>query len=650
MHSQRLNPDKILKQIQQEAIKSQQGRLKIYLGAAAGVGKTYAMLSDAQAAQARGVDVLVGIVECHGRTETEQLLKKLEILPRQHILYHGKELKEFDLDSALIRHPELILVDEMAHSNAPGLRHNKRWQDIKELLNRGIDVYSTLNIQHIESLNNDVAQIVNTRITETVPDSMLEMADSIELIDLPPEELIKRLQEGKVYVPKQAKIAIERFFRKGNLTALRELALRISADYVGQQMLNYREIQGIKHIWPTKSKILVCIGPGRESLKLIRAAKRMAVSLKAKWIAVHVATPSIKAQEQILPLAIQNLRLAEQLGAETAVLAGFDVVQEIMTFAREKNVTQIMVWKTIRNRWRDLFFRNLADEMVRESGELDIYVMTGKLGRLKLRRQVKTKPPFKLKNYRIPLVIIALATFINFLIFPYLHASNLIMIYVLGVTIIALFGQAGPALFSSILSVLAYKFFFVPPFYSFSIADVQYFFTLLIMLLITQIISQLAIRIRRQATSARTLQHQTSGLLALSRQMTSVHRVEEALSIGLKAMEDLFNSQILALIPQNRHFQCYSTRGIETKSLDEKEYSIAKWVLDMGEMAGFATETLADAKALYLPLIGLRNPVAVLKITPNDKHYFTPEQIQFLESYAHQIALTLEVIGFEKSG
>src|SRR5579885_1155527 len=567
MSQDRPNPEKLLQRVQEEEKQETRGKLKIYLGAAPGVGKTFTMLQDALAKRAQGLDVVIGVVETHGRKEIESLLKDFEVMPRIEIDYHGRKLYEFDLDAALKRNPGLILIDEMAHTNAPDLRHAKRWQDIKEILDRGIDVYTTLNVQHVESLNDIVSQIIHTRIKETVPDSMLEMADTIELVDLPPEDLLKRLQEGKVYFPKQAELAAENFFRKGNLIALRELALRVTAERVGAQVLLYRQGQGIKHIWPTKEKILVCVGSRPESAKLIRAARRMAVKLQADWIAVHVDTHRIQLSEEQSLNAIQNMRLAEKLGAETRILTGFDIVKEIMDFAREQNVTMIMVWKHIRSRWKDFIFRSLADELTRQSGEIDIYILTGELRDIKpVETLLEPHPVQKKISWRvnaISMAIVCLATLINLVLFPVMGESNLIMVYVLGVIFVALFGQMGPSLLASILSVLAYDFFFIPPYYTLFIKDYRYFFTLMVMLLVTQVISHLTVRTRRQVESARLAQHYTALLHTLSRQLASTRGVDKLLGMAVRYIGDVFDSEVLALLPENGQMTIRVSYGME---------------------------------------------------------------------------------------
>ncbi|WP_419419408.1 DUF4118 domain-containing protein [Legionella sp. D16C41] len=640
MVKQRLSPDKLLQHAIEKERKESTGKLKIYLGAAPGVGKTYEMLHDALEKRSQGLDVLVGIVESHGRKEIEKLLKKFEILPRQTVPYREKDYQEFDLDKALQRHPGLILVDEMAHTNIPGLRHDKRWQDIKELLDRGIDVYTTLNVQHIESLKDDVAQIIKASIHETVPDSMIEQATFIELIDLPPEDLLIRLQEGKIYFPKQAELAQESFFRLGNLIALRELALRVTAEHVGAEVLWYRQGEGIKEIWPVKDKILVCVGPKPETLELIRTAKRLASNLQAEWLAVYIDTPN-QSVEDARRRAIQNLRLAERLGAETHVLSGFDIVKEIIEFAHEQNVTQIMIWKHIVRRWRDWFRRNLADEIVRYSEKIDVYIMTKKPSKeiLPKKRQAQPTP---WKGYGISIGLVSCITLLNVFLYKFIGSNNLIMFYLLGVTLIALNGRIGPSILASVLSVLAYNFFFISPVYSLTVADIENISTLIMMLVIAYIISHLTILIRRQAESARFLQHRTTALYTFSKKLTTAHGLDNILAIGVKQIAQIFNSQIIVLLSNSKDKKLeIRTSFPPNLSLNNKEFSIAQWVFDMQLPAGLDTDTLASADALYLPLIGSSQIQGVIRIKP--EQLFAPEQKTFLEACINQFALALEV-------
>lgn len=636
MVNSRPSPEQLLKRTDERP--KHYGKLKIYLGAAPGVGKTYEMLHDSLEKRAHGFDVIVGIVESHGRKEIERLLENFDVLPRQTVSYRDKKHAEFDLDAALKRHPGLILVDEMAHTNVPGLRHEKRWQDIKELLEKGIDVCTTLNVQHIESVKDDVARIIQAPIHETVPDSMIERADTIELVDLAPEELLIRLKDGKVYFPKLAALAKDSFFRLGNLIALRELALRITAERVGSDVMWYRQGEGIKEVWPVKDKILVCVGPRSDSLKLIRSAKRLASSLSAEWLAVYIDTPR-QPKNEARNRAIQNLRLAELLGAEAHVLSGFDIVKEVMQFAREQNVTKIMIWKHIITRWRDWFRRNLADEIVRHSEEIDVYIMTGPMAKQEVQKTVVSKER-SWKTYLIATGIVAVTTALNALLYGTLATSNLIMVYLLAVTIVALFGRTGPSIFASCLSVIAFDFFFIPPLHSFAITDLQYFFTLMVMLLVTQVISHLTILVRRQAESARLNQHQTTALYTFSRKLTMNRGTQNILAAGITQIAQVFNSRVMALLPKNSQLEVRASFP-DNLCLKAKELSIAQWVFDMQLPAGLGTETLASAEALYLPLKGASDIQGVLSIQP--QQLFTPEQRAFLESCVNQLSLVLEV-------
>lgn len=641
MVEKRKSPDELLQRIQEEEREEKRGKLKIYLGAAPGVGKTYTMLHDALEKRQHALDVVVGVVESHGRKDIEQLLEGLEVIPRQMVQYRDKIWTEFDLAAVLQRQPGLVLIDEMAHTNAPGLNHAKRWQDINEVLDRGIDVYTTLNVQHIESLKDDVMQIIHAPIKETVPDFIIERATTIELVDLPPDELLKRLQEGKVYIPEQAELAKEHFFRLGNLIALRELALRTTAERVGADVLMYRQGEKIKYIWPTSDKILVCVGSKPDSLKLIRAAKRMATSLHCTWMAVFVDTPKIQSSQSRRNAAIQNLRLAELLGAETHVLSGFDIVQEVMNFAHEQNVTQIMIRKQIGRRWFAWFRRSLADEMVRHSGEIDVYIMTSDAIQTPPEQSsLPSATPWKVYGSAVGVVI--LATLFNMLMGLYLAPGNMILVYVLGVIVIALQGLRGPAVFASILSILAYDYYFIPPFRSFIYGHLDYLFSLIAMLLVTQVISYLTIMIRNQEALSQRHQYETRALYTLSRQLNATRGVNALLTLGTRYIGNVFNCDILALLPKKGRLEIRLNDEKKIK-LDEKEMGIAQWVYEMVQAAGLGTDTLSFSNALYMPLSASRGCVGVLRIQPKSQQLLTPEQMGLLESCVHQLALTLEV-------
>lgn len=641
----RPTPEQLLSQVQEQEKKEGRGKLKIYIGAAPGVGKTHTMLEDAIGKREQGLDVIIGVVETHGRQEIEKLCENFEFLPRKIIDYHGRKISEFDLELALKRHPGLILMDEMAHTNAPGLKHDKRWQDIKELLEHGIDVYTTLNIQHIDSYNDIVARIIRAPVNETVPDTMLEMADTIELVDLPPEDLIKRLQEGKVYFPSQIEMAKDHFFKVGNLVALRELALRITAEHVETQVLLYRQGQAIKRIWPVREKILVCVGHGPNAIKLIRTAKRMASSLHAEWIAVHVNAPMLNLTEEQRIKSITHLRFAEKLGAQTKVLTGIDVAGTILSFAGEQNVTQIMVWKNIRPRWREILFSDLATEIVRNSGEIDVHIVTPSphhhLAESKHQTFLPAKKKTPWKIYLIATSIMLAATAINFAIFPILPPSNLIMIYLLAVVIIALFGRLELSLLASLSSVLLYKIFFLPPHIIIAGSSFQIYFTLGTMLAVAITISQLTLLNRFQAKSARASEQHTAALHALSNQLVSTHNPNVILQKSARYLGDLFDCAILILLPVEGQLTIKAAYKLEAQ-LDPKEMGIAQWAFELRKTVGLGTDTLSFSEALYLPLLAPQGPIGILHIRPTQMGaYFSAEQMHLLESCANLIAISL---------
>lgn len=644
MNEERLDPQSILKRVQAEERQLKLGKLKIYLGAAPGVGKTYSMLEDANEKRRDGLDVVIGVVESHGRKDIESLLIGLEKIPKQNVEYSGIKLEEFDLDAALKRNPGLILIDEMAHSNVDGTRHAKRWQDIKELLDRGIDVYTTLNVQHIESLNNDISEIIHAPIKETVPDSMLELADTIELVDLPPEDLLKRLKEGKVYFPEQAEIAKDKFFRKGNLIALRECALRVTAARVGAQVLLYRQGLGIKHIWYSSEKILVCVGPGAECLELIRAARRLASSLHASWLAVYVDS-SKNTSDEARNCAVKNLRLAEQLGAETIVLAAADIAKEIMSYARDQNVTLIMVSKHIVPRWKDFWRLRLADDLVRNSEEINVYIISGtKISETTNKLHSYTKKQTSIINkYLLSLAMVTLATLINFLLLKLGASSNVILTYIVGVVLVALLGNLGPSLLAVVLSILAYNWVFPIQEVVLSFNNFEYILILLLTLVLAQIISNLTSINKLQAQSARNSERKATALHRLSRKLASTRGVMRLLEIGAEYIAEFFDAGVMVLIPENDHLA--TKLMINTKKiLDSKELGVARWVYDLGQIAGTGTDTLPESDALYIPLLASKSTMGVFIVCQNHpEKLLTPDQIHFLESCVYQIALAIEV-------
>jgi len=601
------------------------------------------MLQAAQAKKAEGVDVLIGLVETHGRQETEALLKGLEVLPRKEIEHRGVKLAEFDIDGALARKPALMLIDELAHTNAPGCRHAKRWQDVAELLDRGFDVYSTLNVQHLESLNDVVARITGVTVQETVPDSVLERAD-VELVDLPPEDLLQRLREGKVYIPEQAARAVENFFKLSNLNALRELSLRATAEGVGAIVEEHRRRQAPGTIWPTTERLLVCVGPGPNSAKLVRAAKRMAAGLRAQWLAVFVEPQGPSLSEAARAGAIENLRLAECLGAETLTLSSRDVVEGTLDLARQRNVTKIIVGKTGRPRWRDLLGGGIVAELIRRSGEIDVYVIRGEPGPEAPALSVLTPRLAPAKEFAVSACAVAVCTAVCFGMSPFVSLTNLVMVYLLGTLLVAARGHRGPAVLSAALGVLAFDFCFVPPRFSFSVSDTQYLLTFLVMFVAALIISQLTVRLRSQAETARLGEMRTAMMHALSRQLASTRGLDAILEVAVRHVAQVFDSDIIALMPgPDGRLDVKASSGTK-RDIDEKERSVAQWVFDLGQSAGLGTQTLPVVDALYSPLIGAEGSVGVLRVQPRVRErLMIPDQMLLLESFAHQLALALEV-------
>jgi len=645
METKRPDPDALLDKARAEEQRRRQGKLKIFFGAAPGVGKTFAMLEAAQKRREEGIDIVVGLAETHGRKETEALLAGLEMLPRRMQNYRGREIFEFDIDASLKRAPTLIIVDELAHTNAPDSRHKKRWQDIQELLTAGISVYTTVNVQHLESLNDIVRQITGVVIRETLPDSFLERADEIELIDLPPDDLLQRLKEGKVYIPEQAAKAMANFFRKGNLIALRELALRRTAEQVDEQMEHYRRRAGVHEIWPATERILVCVGPNPRSIRLIRAARRMAAGLRTEWIAVHVEAPShVKPSARDLEKLAEHMRLAESLGARTVTLSGHKASEEILNYARENNVSKIIVGKPTHPRWKDKLLGSPLDELVRGSGDIDVYVITGDSEEGPAKR-ITQRPLTKIpaKDWYWSLGSVAVSTAISGLIFPYLEQINIVMIYLLGIVVTSINTGRLPALAATLLSVAAFDFFFVPPHFTFAVADTRFFITFGVMFVVAHVITRLTLRVREQAEASRKREKSTAALYALSQELARERKKDRIFDTAVKHLNEVFQSQIAVLVLDEGGTLSIAKTGVHTFAVDQKELGVAQWVFDNRQSAGRGTDTLPGAKALYLPMIASFGTVGVIGVLPKmPERVFDPEDIHFLESFVNQTAMAME--------
>jgi two-component system sensor histidine kinase KdpD len=608
------------------------------------------MLEEGRARAAEGMDVVVGYAEPHARSDTEALLLGMELLPYKFVEYKNVRLKEFDLDAAIQRHPAVLLVDELAHTNAPGMRHPKRYQDVLELLEAGIDVYTTLNVQHLESVNDIVERITGIKVRETLPDSVLEQADDVELVDIAPAELLERIQEGKVYTGETAERATRNFFSKGNLMALRELALRRTAERVDAQMEDFRRENRVRELWPTSERLLVCISPSPLSARLVRAGKRLATGLKAEWIAAYVETPHLTQVDR--DRAIQTLRLAQQLGAETMTLTGEHISEEILSCARERNVTRIIIGKPERSRWREVIFGSVVDEVIRGSGSIDIYVIRGEAEEVAGAGDRPVAPPLDWTGYAWAATLVAVCTGIEFLVTGIepggveganREDANLIMGYLVVVMIIAARFGRGPGIVASMLSVAAFDFFFVTPRYTFAVSDFRYMVTFGVMLLVAIVISTLTDRVRRQAESSRRRERRTAALLAFSRELAATREIDGLLDAAVRQISEVFDSQVAILMPNSERRLVVRAHRAAAYEVDEKETSVALWVFDHNQAAGLGTATLPAAKALYLPLTGSQGPVGVMGIRPpKDAVFQDPDQLRLLEAFAGQAAAAIE--------
>jgi two-component system, OmpR family, sensor histidine kinase KdpD len=647
----RPDPDDLLSRItaeESETRQSKRGTLKIFFGACAGVGKTYAMLSAGKQALSDGIDVVVGLVETHGREETKKLLEGQTILPHREVQYRGTIIKEFDIDAALARKPQLILLDELAHTNAPGSRHPKRWQDVEELLDAGINVYTTINVQHLESLNDVVARITGVWVKETVPDAMFDKADEISLVDIPSEELLKRLKEGKVYIaPDAKKRAAQNFFKKSNLIALRELALRRTAERVDALMDSYKTSGGAQS-WSGADRILVCIGPDTLSSKLVRVAKRMSSGLKAPWTAVYIENErhyrlSREGQEAVE----RTLRLAERMGGKTEIVQGQNAPEDILNYARANGMTKIIVGKTPRPRWREILAGTLADQLIRGSGDIDVYIVTGDTeDRRELKASVwKTQTPWQ---YYIPAPVMAgICTLVLLPIRPFIEPGNLLLVYLIGVVSVALRYGRGPSVVAAFLSALCINFFFSAPYYSFKITEEQHVITFAVMLITGVIIGTQTARLRLQAVTARRREKNTSSLFAMSRELTANRGKVTLAQIAAQHISDVLDSDVFLWLPDAKgELQTVvAETEADNKGIDPvREESVARWAFTHRQNAGLGTDTLPSAKALYVPLMASGGVVGVIGVMPHDASLqaYATDSIELLEAFATITASGLE--------
>jgi two-component system sensor histidine kinase KdpD len=639
----RPNPDELLMQMHAEEEQKSRGKLKIFLGYAAGVGKTFAMLEAAQQRKEQGIDIAVGYIETHGRKDTEAKLAGIEVTPRRKSNYHGANLTEMDLDEVLRRHPQLVLVDELAHSNVPGSRHPKRYQDVEELLAAGIDVYTTVNIQHFESMNDVVRQITDVTVRETIPDRIMDEASEIEVVDLPPDELIQRLREGKVYIPDQAARAIEKFFRKGNLTALREISLRRAAERVDNQMRSYMRAESISGPWPAGDRILVCISSHPLGEQLIRAGRRLSDDLNAEWIVVFVETPGHihmppENQERIL----HNLNLAEQLGARVENLSGTSVAETVLEFARHNNVTKIIAGKPLRPRWFELLRGgSVVDQIIRQSGTIDIYVISETSNKTVTLPKSSQLIIQRWDRYIKSVILVGIVTLLNFLFFSTLEPTNLVMFFLAAVVISAIYFGRGPSILASLLSVLAFDFFFVHPLYSFAVSDTEYIVTFIGFMAVGLIISSSASLLHDQVDQLRRRETTARAISALSKELTAAVNLDEVLKVVVGKLGQIFTCDVVILLPESQNLNIRAaTDGLE---LDQNEQAVALWSFQNGQTAGRGTETLSAILIRFLPLKTSNGIVGVLGVkSKNQSRYLTQDDRLLLENFANLAALAIE--------
>ncbi|SDI35101.1 sensor histidine kinase [Desulfosporosinus hippei] len=649
----RIDPDELLASLEKEGL----GKLTIFLGAAAGVGKTYAMLEAAKEKLSEGMDVVVGLAETHGRAETKALLEGLPVIPTKPQDYKGKTFYEMDLDAILARRPQIALVDELAHTNVAGSRHKKRFMDVQELLAAGINVYTTLNIQHLETLNDIVAQITGVTVRETVPDQILETAFQIQLIDIPPEELIQRLKDGKVYVAGQATEALKNFFRPGNINALRELALRYTAKKVDRQLESYMRVHGIAGPWPTGEKVLVCISASPFSAKLIRVAKRMAASQNAEWFAVHVEPHlhRLSGNEADRDSMAKNLRLAEQLGAEIIGLTGDDIAEEILHLAAKRNVSQIIIGKPEHTRFWTFVHGSVVDKVIRYSQGISIHVIpgsqqeTGQRNYPAERVRKKGISPQLVHSSSVPYILAPLLMILMISIITpissFLGIVNISMLFLLPVLFSAARWGRLPAVITAAMGVITLDFFFVPPIFTFTVADIRYVLSFAIFMLVGIITGTLSDRLKKQINYSRQRENRVSALYALSRDIAAVSQLDDVLESIVNNVSSTLEGQVVLLLPNEKGKLILQRDSGLNNFLNDSELAVASWVFDKGRKAGKGTETLGAATALYLPLSTEQGVQGVLGICFNTTEaQFDSERIRLLEAFAGLTAMAINRI------
>jgi two-component system, OmpR family, sensor histidine kinase KdpD len=645
----RPSPEALLAEARREE-KGGVGRLKVFVGAAPGVGKTYEMLQTARAKVKEGVDVVVGVVETHGRQETEALLEGLPVLPRKPIVYINRILSEFDLDAALKRRPELLLLDELAHSNIPGSRHPKRYQDAEELLDAGIDVYTTVNIQHIESLNDVVAQITHVRVRETVPDSIIDRADAIELVDLTPDDLIQRLQEGKVYVPKQAERALKHYFSPANLTALRELALRRTAERVDEQLLEHMRARAISGPWAAGDRILVCVSEDARAAGLVRYAKRLADRLHAPWTALYVETRrSLQLAEAERDRIAQTLRLAERLEGEaiTAPTSTRRLADDVLSYAHKNNVTHIIVGKSTRSRWFEMLHGSIVHDLVRRSGNISVHVIAGdevapEPQPAKAVSVAAASEAFEPLPYIVALLAVAVALAVSQFVQPLFGLENVDLIFLTAIVVVAVRYGLWPSILATVAASLCYNFFFLPPMYTFTIADPTNIAAFLLFTVLAVVVSNLAGRGRTLTVTAQERVRSVESLYAFSRKLAGAGTLDDVLWATAYQIASMLNVRVVLLLPDNGTMALRAGYPPEDR-LEEADLAAAKWAWQKNRPAGRDSDALPGAKWLFMPMRTGRGQIGILGICRDEPgRLLRGEQRRLLDALTDQGALAIE--------
>ena len=650
----RPDPDQLLARVQAEEARATRGRLRIFFGSSAGVGKTYSMLEAARAAKASGAEVVIGYLEPHGRAETERLAEGFESLPPLPVAYRGIVRQEFNLDAALARHPGILLVDELAHSNItggePAARHPKRWQDVEELLAAGINVWTTVNVQHLESLNDLVYQTTGVRQRETLPDKVFDEADDIELIDLPPDDLIARLHAGKVYIADEVGRAVERFFRKQNLMALREIALRRVADRVEAASRALAPERAPARI--AGDRILVAVGPDAQAEQLVRAGKRMADALDAQWTVVYVETLRLlRLSDQDRNRRIAVLRLAESLGAETVTLDGPSPAAALLEYAHTRRATRVIAGAPKRRGWRAWLRPSTATQLLHQARGFDVMIITPAEGGARQQASPVSvaeatgshQGAIRWDRYGGAVGVSVACTLLSLLMYPHFELSNLAMVYLLGVTVAGLRLGRGPSALTAVLNVASFDFFCVPPRFTLAVSDAQYVVTFGAMLTIALVIATLTANVRQQTRVAGARERRTAALYAMSRELSVTRGIESMALVAVRHVAEVFQCKAVVLLPEASGKLQYPRGQAPESAFRRADLAVAQWVADHGRRAGLGSDTLPAAPALYVPLGDERRAVGVLAVLPaNPRRVLLPEQSHLLDTFAGQIGLALE--------